>query len=258
MCACGCVFVPVHPTCWELYFALRLWHCEHFQEVTDRIWVRGLLMMVRVMVRGQEMFQVCESLCFGLHHKSVVNFFSSSFRWLDSPAHLKHSKAKQYWSYTISTMGLSVRRKHSDGLLWWTSGVPLRDGREKTLTPPSLNTNECSWSFTAEDYITHNPLLLPQNDDLQSETVTITRLDSINFLCDLYFSSLFYGFIVFSAHTGTKEASGILTIPNNTTITIIIKLAWAAHLSLILVVMKKPSMFQKSLSWKRYFFSDFP
>lgn len=176
--------------------------------------------MVRVMVSGQEMFQVDESLGFGLHHKSVVNFFSSSFRWLDSPAHLKHSKAKQY---TISTLGLSVRRKHSDGLLWWTSGVPLRDGREKTLTPPSLNTNECSWSFTAEDYITHNPLLLPQNDDLQSETVAITRLDSINFLCDLYFSSLFYGFIVFSAHTGTKEASGILTIPNNTTIPIINK-----------------------------------
>lgn len=206
--------------------------------------------MVRVMVGGREMSQVYESLCFGLHHKSVVNFFSSCFRWPDSPAHLKHSKAKHYWSYSISTMGLSVMRKHSDRLLWWTGGILLRDGREKTLTPPSLNTKECSWSFTAEDYFTHNPSLLPQ-----TTTCGVRQLDSIDFHCDLYFSSLFYGFIVFAARTGTKDTSGFLTIPNYHPIPIVIKLALAAHLiKLDFASYKKTFNVSKISEMKGFFF----
>lgn len=62
------------------------------------------------------------------------------------------------------------------------------------------------------------------------------------------FSSFFYGFIVFFAHTGTKEMCGFLTtIPNYKPIIIMIKLAWVAHLSLILPDIKNQFVSKLSL-----------
>lgn len=75
------------------------------------------------------------------------------------------------------------------------------------------------------------------------------------------FSSLFYGFIVFSAHTGTKEASEFWTaILNYKSIMIVIKLAWAAHISLIFASYKKALNVSKFLSDLKanLSFSDFP
>lgn len=75
------------------------------------------------------------------------------------------------------------------------------------------------------------------------------------------FSSLFYGFIVFSAHTGTKEASGVwTTVPNYKSILIVMKLAWVARVSLIFASYKKALNVSQSLSDLKVnlSFSDFP
>lgn len=134
---------------------------------------------------------------------SVTHFFSPCFRWPDSPARLKKSRAKRWWGYLHSTMDLPVVRKHTQtdfyeepvivSLFWGYGGW-----REKTLTLSSLtlNTTEFSWSFTAEDCVTQNPLLLLQRTTWKNDDLNSIGLDelSIFFISLLWLSCVLYAY----------------------------------------------------------------
>lgn len=102
--------------------------------------------------------------------------------------------------WTFQWRGMTLRQT-----LWWAGIIPLRNAGEKTLTQVSV-------SDPTEDYITHNPLLIPQRTTCRLSYLTKAGFEKNSFA--IYVLPVSSMASLCSLHNGTNEASGLFQITN--------------------------------------------